>query len=85
MDTILESVITELDLARAKWPDWPVDPVHAAAVVSEEAGELVQAANDFCYSGGSIEQMELEARQVGAMAVRFLEGLDKYKRVKGYE
>ena len=57
MDAILESVITELDMAKVKWPDWPVDPVHAAAVVSEEAGELVQAANDFCYSGGDSERM----------------------------
>ena len=84
MDAILESVITELDLARAKWPDWPVDPVHAAAVVSEEAGELVQAANDFCYSGGDSERMRAEAIQTVAMGLRFLAGLATYERRKGY-
>ena len=84
MDAILESVITELDLARAKWPDWPVDPVHAAAVVSEEAGELVQAANDFCYSGGNLDRMKAEAIQTVAMGLRFLDGLAMYERRKGY-
>jgi NTP pyrophosphatase (non-canonical NTP hydrolase) len=84
MDAILESVITELDLAKAKWPDWPVDPVHAAAVVSEEAGELVQAANDFCYSGGNLDRMKAEAIQTVAMGLRFLDGLAMYERRKGY-
>ena len=32
----------ELIRARDKFPKWPVDPIHAAAIVSEEAGELVQ-------------------------------------------
>ena len=84
MDAILESVITELDLAKAKWPGWPVDPVHAAAVVSEEAGELVQAANDFCYSGGNLDRMKEEAIQTVAMGLRFLAGLALYERRKGY-
>jgi NTP pyrophosphatase (non-canonical NTP hydrolase) len=85
MTYVMNGILQELRSAKAKWPGWPVDPIHAASVLSEEAGELVQAANDFCYSGGSVEQMELEARQVAAMAVRFLEGLDRYKRVQGYE
>lgn len=82
---VIGGILQELNRAKAKWGPWPVDPIHAASVLAEEAGELVQAANDYCYSGGSLEQMELEARQVGAMAVRFLEGLEKYKRVQGYE
>lgn len=81
----INGIIHELTKAKTKWPEWPVDPIHAAAILAEEAGELVQAANDFCYSGGSIEQMELEARQCGAMSARFLENLDKYKRIQGYE
>ena len=78
------AIIQELEKAKAKWPAWPTDPIHAASVLSEEAGELVQACNDFCYSCGSVDQMELEARQVGAMALRFLENIDRYRRVKGY-
>lgn len=85
MPYVMNGILKELRSAKEKWAAWPIDPIHAASVLSEEAGELVQAANDFCYSGGSIEQMELEARQVGAMAVRFLENLDKYKRIQGYE
>lgn len=71
----------ELDLALEKWPDWPADPIHAAAVVAEEAGELVQAALDATYSADSdLENTKLqtEAAQVGAMAIRMLMGIDRY-------
>lgn len=81
---MLDLIMQEMALAKAKWPDWPVDPVHAAAVVSEEAGELVQAANDFCYSGGNLDRMKAEAIQTVAMGLRFLDGLAMYERRKGY-
>ena len=81
MDDLIQ---IELAGARLLWPAWPTDPIHAAAVLAEEAGELVQAANDFTYSNGSLEHMREEAVQVAAMAMRFLDGLDKYERRKGY-
>ena len=40
---IIEEILTELNRARTKFPTWPGDPIHAAAVVAEESGELVQA------------------------------------------
>ena len=79
-----EKIQRELDRAKAKWPGWPTDPIHAASVLVEEVGELVQACNDFCYSDGDIERMEEESIQVAAMITRFLEGLPKYKRIEGY-
>lgn len=45
---IIEEVIAELNRARTKFPTWPDDPIHAAAVVAEESGELVQAALQAC-------------------------------------
>lgn len=80
----IQHILTELDRAKAKWPGWPTDPIHAASVLAEECGELIQAANDFCYSNGDPERMREEAVQVGAMALRFLEGMSNYRRVEGY-
>lgn len=73
----------ELRRAEAKHPDWPDDPIHRAAIVAKEAGELVQASIDACYSKRPIERekarrrMRIEAEQVGAMALRLLINLDE--------
>ena len=80
----MDGINAELTRAKAKWPSWPTDPIHAASVLTEEVGELVQACNDFCYSGGDISRMESECVQVAAMAMRFLEGLPGYQRIQGY-
>ncbi|MGW8257953.1 MAG: hypothetical protein ACWGMZ_10745, partial [Thermoguttaceae bacterium] len=72
----IKSLISdELKRAKAKWPGWPTDPVHAAAIVAEEAGELVQAALQCTYEGSHSQKMVDEAIQVAAMAIRFLEGI----------
>jgi len=62
----------EFNRAAQQHPGWPEDLVHQAAIVAEEAGELVQAALDATYHGGSRERMQQEALQVAAMAVRLL-------------
>ncbi len=64
----------EMERARAKFPDWPRDGIHAAAIVCEEAGELIRAALRHRYEGGSTEDMREEALHVAATACRFLEG-----------
>jgi len=69
----------ELDRAIAQHPDWPNDLIHGAAIVAEEAGELVQAALQTVYDcidlEADYERMRKEAIQTAAMAVRFLENL----------
>ena len=65
-------IIAELERAERKFPGWPTDPIHAAAVVVEEAGELQQAALQFTYEGGGFDAMYKEAVHTGAMALRFL-------------
>lgn len=74
MDTIRALLRIEEEIATAEtlFPDYPRDPVHAAAIVAEEAGELVRAALRFCYENGSKADLLLEATQTGAAAVRFL-------------
>jgi NTP pyrophosphatase (non-canonical NTP hydrolase) len=68
----IELMISELRKAEEKFPGWPVDPVHGAAIVAEEAGELTQAALDLYYGRGDREKMRKEAAQTAAMGLRFL-------------
>lgn len=77
-DDAINLIIDELERATLAWPEWPTDPVHAAAVLAEEAGEVVQAALEFVYQDGDREPMGIEATQVGAMAIRFLMSFGKY-------
>lgn len=80
----ISQIYTELKKAKAKWPNWVYDPIHATGILNEEAGEAQQAAYDFCYSNGDIEKLRIEACQTGAMAIRLLKNLDKYERVRTY-
>jgi hypothetical protein len=70
----------ELALAEEKHPDWPSDVIHAAAILQEEAGELIQAALDYYYADGSKWALITEAQQCGAMALRFLLSIEKYEK-----
>jgi hypothetical protein len=65
-------ILKELDRAIEKWPNDPTDPVHAAAVLQEGAGELMQAALQSTYEEGTPKAVRDEAVRVGAMALRFL-------------
>lgn len=67
----------EVGRARCKHPEWPGDAIHAAAIVAEESGELVQAALQNHYEGGDAEAIETEAIQTAAMCIRLLCG--RYK------
>lgn len=66
------AVTAELKEAQLKHPSWPSDFVHAAAIVSEESGELVRAANLFQWENGCYNDMYDEATQTAAMCFRFL-------------
>jgi hypothetical protein len=78
---MIDKILSELARAKTIWPKWPDDPIHAAAVIAEEAGEIVKAALDFTYSSGPLADMEAEAIQTAAMCIRFLENLNMYKKV----
>jgi|TARA_Y100000310_G_scaffold169916_1_gene170133 hypothetical protein len=70
-------IVDALDEAEAKYPDWPDDQIHAAAIMSEESGETIQAAwarlvIDHVYRGRDINNIAKEAVQTGAMALRIL-------------
>jgi NTP pyrophosphatase (non-canonical NTP hydrolase) len=75
-DKVIELVFEELRKAEAKHPSWPNDPIHGAAIVAEEAGELIQASIDYYYKHHtrlpSDYAMMKEAAQTAAMGIRFL-------------
>ena len=62
----------ELHRALMKFPVWPIDHIHQAAIVVEEAGELIQAALQHKFEDKPFPAMQREAIQTGAMAIRFL-------------
>lgn len=75
----IKLICDELDKAEIKFPMWPVDPMHAVGILTEETGEVVQACLDACYWNHiAIHKAKHEAAQVGAMALRFIMGLDNY-------
>ena len=72
----MERLVTdELLRATRMFPGWPTDPVYAAAIVAEEAGELLQAANNRQHHGGGIQPMITECVQAIAMGYRCLDAL----------
>ena len=77
---IFNTILGEYQKAVAKHPNWPTDIIHASAIVSEEAGELTRASLHFTYEDGKLEDAEKEAIQTAVTAIRFLEGLEQYKK-----
>lgn len=68
----------ELIRARGKFPEWPTDPIYAASILVEEAGETLKEANNFMWGNGDKDAMITEAVQTGAMAIRFLLNVAHY-------
>lgn len=70
-------IMNELRDAETDHPTWPEECIHAASIVVEEAGELLRDCATFEENGDMrlIENMQIEAVQTGAMAMRFLKNL----------
>lgn len=76
MKAIISDVCEEILRAEKKFPGWPVDVVHGAAIVAEEAGEALQASLDFYYGRSDERPLRKELIHTAAMAMRFLKNLD---------
>jgi len=70
---VMAQIKAEIERAREIHPDWPSDVLHAAAIVSEESGELMRAAVQHRGEGGTLEACDEEAIQTAAVAIRFVE------------
>ena len=79
-------IAEEVERASRIHPRWPKDPIHAMAVLGEEYGELNKAILQYIYEPHkevTLEDIEEEAIQTAAMAIRFLVNLDRYDFKKG--
>lgn len=65
-------ILNELFAAKRAWPEWPTDLVYGAAIVAEEAGELVQATLNSHFKATPRFLAKREAEQTAATAIRFL-------------
>ncbi len=72
---IAKAINEEMARAEKKFPEWPIFMVDGAAIVAEEAGELLRAALQVRYEHGSLENVKIEAIQTATMAIRFLKNL----------
>ena len=78
----LTEILFEVSRAEQIHPFWPDDTVHQVAIMAEEAGEAVRAANDVVHRGDSVARLtrlRLELVQTGAMVVRCLKNLEAVK------
>jgi len=71
----LKAFRDECDHSFKKHGGMPDDIIHSVAVMCEESGEAIQAAIQFTYEGGSIENVREELIQTGAMCLKALEAL----------
>lgn len=76
--TIIVSVIDELTKARAKFP--PFNSAHEGwAIIKEELDELWEVVRENQATPGRDRRMAAEARQVAAMALRFIIDMPNFR------
>lgn len=71
---IITEALNELAAARKRYPQWPIDIVHATAIMVEEATETMKSANEVLWSHKSTSAADVrhEAIQTIAMCLRLL-------------
>lgn len=82
--TAIDAVIAERKRQDAKWGQQNHDPQYWTGILMEEVGELAEAINETVFNNGPDERakggyanMRAEAVQVAAVAVAFVEMLDR--------
>ena len=77
MSDITTAIEDEYYRAKDLHPNWPDDVIHQVAIMNEEAGESIRAALRLVYENGTIDELEKELIQTGAMVLRCLMNLEK--------
>ena len=82
--TTLIEIMSEVERAENKFPVWPTCNVKRAAIILEEAGELIREANLLDKGKGSVINLRTEIIQTAAMCIRMLKFLkdDQLKEVR---
>lgn len=73
--TMIDAILTEFHRAKIIHPAFPDDVVHRVSIMMEEAGETVQAVNNYHFHDGELDAVRRELIQTGAMVLRCLESL----------
>ena len=77
IEIALAQIFSEVERAEKLHPDWPTNPIHQAAIVTEEAGELLQASLNHNEHRGSKKAMITEAIHTAASVIRFLKNINE--------
>ena len=77
IESALTQIFSEVERAEKLHPDWPTNPIHQAAIVTEEAGELLQASLNHNDHKGSKKAMITEAIHTAATVIRFLKNINE--------
>ncbi len=75
METIINQILTEVEKAEAKHPNWPADLVYMDQIINEEKGEVTRAVLIHCLEAGPIDEVKKELVQTAAMCVRMLKNI----------
>ncbi len=75
MNDLIEAILCELALAEDSHPSFPKDMIHQVAIMAEESGEAVQAALQFVYEEGTLDDYRMELLQCAAMCLRCLKNM----------
>ena len=70
-----QAMLDEVERAMDLHP-WPEGLIHQVAIMMEEAGEVIKAANDYVHHGGSLDEVIRETIHTGATCLRLLDNLD---------
>jgi hypothetical protein len=81
LEKAAEAAMVRADMAARKHPVWPTDPIHAAAIIAEEVGELQREALLLAYepANGNPDRLREEALDLAAVALRFLVSVNNYQ------
>ena len=77
IEIALAQIFSEVERAEKLHPDWPTNPIHQVAIVTEEAGELLQASLNHNERRGSKKAMITEAIHTAASVIRFLKNINE--------
>ena len=77
IEIVLAQIFSEVERAEKLHPDWPTNPIHQAAIVTEEAGEILQASLNHNEQKGSKKAIITEAIHTAASALRFLKNVEE--------
>lgn len=71
---LVKMIELELGRAREKHPHWPVDDIHKAMIVLDQAGGVAKESYKCVYGGGNEEYLEKEVMHTLIVCYRFMLG-----------